>query len=118
MTRIMCHVFHACDSFEQMTWFGGYEWLRICGAVTHTSHLMDFALGLIMSYRGYVTRGDESTGLGLWDDGYIRCLVPTKREVRPSGTLLLTFLAGIPSARWLRSPLSPPTLVRPFLGYT
>ena len=35
----------------------------------------------------------------------------------PAGTLLLTFLAGIHSARWLRSPFSPPPIVRPFLGY-
>ena len=26
----------------------------------------------------YVARGDESIGLGLWEDAYIRCLVPTK----------------------------------------
>ena len=34
-----------------------------------------------------------------------------------AGTLLLTFLAGILSARWLRSPFSPPLIVRRFLGY-
>jgi len=27
----------------------------------------------------YVVRGDESPGLGLWEDTYIRRLVPTKR---------------------------------------
>jgi len=35
----------------------------------------------------------------------------------PAGTLLLTSPAGIPSARWLRSPFSPPPIARPFLGY-
>jgi len=35
----------------------------------------------------------------------------------PAGTLLLTFQAGIASARWLRSPFSPPPIVRPVLGY-
>ena len=65
MTHIMSHGVHACDSFEQMTWFICYDWLTVYRAVTHMSHLMDFALWLIMSHRSYVTRGDESTGLGL-----------------------------------------------------
>jgi len=33
-----------------------------------------------MSHRGYVTRGDESPGLGLWEDAVIKSLVPTKTQ--------------------------------------
>jgi len=36
-----------------------------CAQLTHTSQLRDFALCLIVSQRGYVTRGDESPELGL-----------------------------------------------------
>jgi len=41
---------------------------------------MDFTLCLIMSHRGYVTKGDELPGLGLWEDANIRGLVSTKRS--------------------------------------
>jgi len=62
MTHIMSDGSHACDSFEHMTWFICYDWLTGCCAVTHTSHLIDFTLRLIMSHRSYVMRGDESPG--------------------------------------------------------
>ena len=44
MTHIMGHGFHACDSFEHMTWFVSFDWLKVCWAVTHESQLMDFTL--------------------------------------------------------------------------
>jgi len=53
----MSNGFHACDSFEHMTGFMGYDWLTGCWEVTHTSQLMDFALWLTMSHRGLCKRG-------------------------------------------------------------
>jgi len=40
---------------------------------------MDFTLEHIMSHNDYVTQGDESPGLGLWEDANIRRVVLTKR---------------------------------------
>jgi len=62
-----------------MTWFMGFDWLKDVAQLTQASQLMDFMLWLTMSDRGWVMKGNESPELGLWEDAYIRGLVPTKR---------------------------------------
>jgi len=44
MTRIMSHGFRACDSFEHVIGFMGFDWVTVYCAVTHMSHVMDFTL--------------------------------------------------------------------------
>jgi len=44
--------------------------------MSHQGISRNDSLGVIETY---VARGDESPGLGLWEDAYIRRLVPTKR---------------------------------------
>jgi len=78
MTHIMSDGFHTCDSIEHMTWFMSFDWLTECCAMTHMSHRwisLDDSLQVI---EVYVARGDMSPGLGLWEDSYIRRLIPTK----------------------------------------
>ena len=78
MTHIMSHGFHACDLFEHMTWFMSFDWLTECCAITHMSHRWISDYDSLRVIQVYVARGDESPGLGLWGDAYIRRLVPTK----------------------------------------
>ena len=78
MTHIMSHGFHACDSFEHMTWFMSSDWLTECCAIPHISHRWISCYDSLRVIELYVARGDESPGLGLWEDAYIRHLVPTK----------------------------------------
>jgi len=80
MTHTMRHGFHACDSFEHMTWFMSFDWFKTeCCAMTHMSHRWISRYDSLRVIEVYVARGDESPGLGLWEDAYIRRLVPTKR---------------------------------------
>jgi len=79
MTQIMSHGFHTCDSVKHMIGFMSFNWLKDVKQLPRASQLIDFTLQLTMSHQGYVTRGDESPELGLWEDNYIRGLVPTKR---------------------------------------
>jgi len=44
MTQIMSHGFHIYDSFEHMTWFMGFDWLKDVAQLTQASQLMDFML--------------------------------------------------------------------------
>ena len=60
----------------------GSDWLIVCCAVTHMTHLMDVKLWFTMSHRGCVTRGDESPGLRLREDAYISGLVATNGWAR------------------------------------
>jgi len=78
MTYIMSHGFHACDSFEHMTWFMSFDLLTEYCAMTHMSHRWISRYDSLRVIEVYVARGDESPGLGLWGDAYIRRLVPTK----------------------------------------
>jgi len=78
MTHIMSHGFHACDSCEQMIWFMSFDWLTEGCAMTHMSHGWISRYDSLRVIEVYVARGDESPGLGLWEDAYIRRLVPTK----------------------------------------
>ena len=41
MTQIMSHEFHACDSFEHMTWVKGFDWLKDVAQGTQESQLID-----------------------------------------------------------------------------
>jgi len=79
MTHIMSHGFHACDSVEHMSWFMSFDWLTECCAMTHMSQLWISRYDSLRVIEIYVARGDESTRLGLWEEAYIRHLVPTKR---------------------------------------
>ena len=79
MPHIMSHGFHACDSFEHITGFMSFDWLTECCAMTHMSHRWISRYDSLRVIEVYVARGDESPGLGLWEDAYIRHLVPTKR---------------------------------------
>jgi len=79
MTHIMSHGFHTCDLFEQMDWFMSIDWLNECCAMTHMSYRWISRYDSIGVIEVYVARGHESPGLGLWEDAYIRRLVPTKR---------------------------------------
>jgi len=47
--------------------------------MTHMSHRWIARYDSLRVIEGYVVRGDESPGIGLWEDAYIRRLVPTKR---------------------------------------
>jgi len=78
MTHIMSHGFHACDSFEHMTWFMSFDWLTEYCAMTHVSHRWGSRYDSLRVIEVYVAQGDESPGLGLWEDAYIRRLVQTK----------------------------------------
>jgi len=44
MTYIISHVFHACDSFKQMTCFMSFDLLKEVAQLTQESQLMDFIL--------------------------------------------------------------------------
>jgi len=74
----MSHGFHACDSFEHMIWFMSFDRLTECCVMTHMSHRWISCYDSLRVIKVYVVRGDESPGLGLWEDAYIRRLVPTK----------------------------------------
>jgi len=78
MTHIMSSGFHTCDSFEDMTWFMRFDWLMECCAMSRVSHRWILRYDSLRVIEVYVVRGDESPGLGLWEDAYIRGLVPTK----------------------------------------
>jgi len=47
--------------------------------MSHMSHGWISRYDSLRVIEGYVARGDESPGIGLWEDAYIRPLVPTKR---------------------------------------
>jgi len=79
MTHIMSHGFHTCDWFEHMDWFMSFDWLNECCAMTHMSYRWISRSNSLGVIEVYVARGDELPGLGLWEDAYIRRLVPTKR---------------------------------------
>jgi len=79
MTDIMSYGFHACGSFEHMTWFMSCDWLTECCAMTQVSHRWIARYDSLGVIEVCVAEGDESPWLGLWDDAYIRRLVPTKR---------------------------------------
>jgi len=79
MIHITSHGFHACDSLEHMTWFISFDWLTECCAMTPMSDQGISRYDSLRVIEVYVARGDESPGLGLWEDAYIRLLVPTKR---------------------------------------
>jgi len=63
---------------KHMSWFMSVNWLTKCCAMTHMSHRWISRYDSLRVIEVYVARGDESTGLGLWEDAYIRRLVPTK----------------------------------------
>ena len=86
MTHIMRHGFHACDSFEHMTWFMSFDWLTECWAMTNMSQRWIWRNDSLQVIEVYVARGDESPGLGLWEDAYIRRLVLSKGWARFSQT--------------------------------
>jgi len=65
MTHIMSHGFHACDSFEHMTCFMGFDLLMECCAMTHMSNRWISRYDSLQVIEVYVARGDESPGLGL-----------------------------------------------------
>jgi len=46
MTHIMCHGFHACNSFEHMTGFMAIDRLIVGCVVTHMSSLMGLKIEL------------------------------------------------------------------------
>jgi len=79
MTQIMSHGFHACDLCEHMIWFKSFDWLTECCAMTHVSYRWISHYDSLRGIEVYVAQGDESPGLGLWEDACIRHLVPTKR---------------------------------------
>ena len=83
----MSHGFHACDSFEHITWFMSFDWLTKCCAMTRVSHRWILGYDSVRVIEIYVAQGDESPGLGLWEDAYIRRLVRTKEY----DTLLANF---------------------------
>jgi len=47
--------------------------------MTHMSHQWISRYDSIQVIEVYAAQGDESPGVGLWEDAYIRRLVPTKR---------------------------------------
>jgi len=47
--------------------------------MTHVSHGWISRYDSLRVIEVYVAQGDELPGLGLWEDAYIRRLVPTKR---------------------------------------
>jgi len=55
MTQIISHGFYASDSFEHMTCFMSFDWLKDVAQLTLESQLMDFTLSPAMSYRGQMT---------------------------------------------------------------
>ena len=67
MTHIMSHGFHACDSFEHMTWFMSLDYLKCkCCATTQTSHRWILLYDSLQVIEVYIVRGDELPGLGWW----------------------------------------------------
>ena len=78
MTHITSHGFHACDLFEHMTGFMRFDWLTECCAMTRMSHRWISRYDSLRVIEVCEARGDESPGLGLWEDAYIRRLVPTE----------------------------------------
>jgi len=79
MTHTRSHRFHACDSFELMIWVMSFDWLTECCAMTHMRHRGISCYDPLRVIEVNVVRGDDSPGLGLWEDAYIGRLVPTKR---------------------------------------
>jgi len=61
-----------------MTWFMSFDWLTEGCAMTHVSHQWISCYDSLRVIEVYVARGDESPGLGLWGDAYVRRLVPTQ----------------------------------------
>jgi len=61
----MSHGFHACDSFEHMTCFMGFNLLTECCAMTHRSHRWISRYDSLRVIEVYIARGDELPGLGL-----------------------------------------------------
>jgi len=47
--------------------------------MTHVSNRWISHYDSLRVIKVYIAQGDESPGLGLWEDAYIRRLVPTKR---------------------------------------
>jgi len=111
----MSHAFHACDSFKHMTWFVCYNWLTVYCVVTHMSNLMDLILRLIMSHRGYDTRGDESPGLGLSEDAYKKGLGVDQEISRSAPSIFLPLLLTTP-CRIVHDPVLP-LILAPRLGF-
>ena len=90
MTHTMSHGFHACDSFEHMIWFMGFDWLTECCVMTHMSYRWISRYDSIRVIEVYVAQGDESPELGLW-----RCLykaLGSDQEIGSSRNHLSTFL--------------------------
>ena len=55
-----------------------FDWLTEYCAMTHMSHRWISSYDSLRVIEVYVAQGDESPGLGLWEDAYIRRLVLTK----------------------------------------
>jgi len=91
MAHTMSHGFHACDSFEHITWFMSFDWLN--GMLCDDSYelLMNFALWLTTSHRGLCSARWWVTGVRV--EG--RCLYKARgsdQEIGSSPNHLSTFL--------------------------